>query len=247
MQGLFSVENSRPAWANKIKDIATRIGGQAALARIMGIRQQSVSRWIRGEKEPSVASYAILLKLANEKEQPALFDRYLQRTGAEEVNEDLHKRKSQLRNKVSEIGKQSAMYEAVSIPLLKDPAAAGTARAINEREIETVLTFPREFVGKGSGLVALKVSGDSMAPFIETGYIVLVDTSEREPKRLVNTMVAARESDGVTIKWLRREGSQFMLVPQHTSLRHPVRLVGPDKDVSIIGKVIKWLGEPPKP
>jgi hypothetical protein len=51
---------------------------------------------------------------------------------------------------------------------------------------------------------------------------VLIDLTQKDPKRLVNDMVAARDAEGgVTIKWLRKIGNYYMLVPQHTSAAPP--------------------------
>jgi SOS-response transcriptional repressor LexA len=57
-------------------------------------------------------------------------------------------------------------------------------------------------------------------------------------------MVAAREGDGGTIKWLLRDGDTWLLVPQHVTPRHQVRMVRPEIDFSIMGEVIKWIGQP---
>ena len=84
-----------------------------------------------------------------------------------------------------------------------------------------------------------------MAPVVGDGYIVIVDVSRRDPKKLVERMVAAREGDGVTIKWLRRDGDTYLLVPQHVTPRHQVRIMRQEGDFSIVGEVIKWIGQPP--
>jgi phage repressor protein C with HTH and peptisase S24 domain len=95
--------------------------------------------------------------------------------------------------------------------------------------------------------VAIRVTGDSMSPILEEGYVVLIDLTQKDPKRLVNEMVAARDSEGgVTIKWLRKIGKYFMLVPQHTSQRHEPQMIESDDDWAVVGKVIRWIGEPPK-
>lgn len=108
-----------------------------------------------------------------------------------------------------------------------------------------MLPLPRSWFRRTGELIALRITGDSMAPIIQDGYIVIIDTSKRQAKQLVEKMVAAREDDGVTIKWLRRDGDTFLLVPQHVSPRHPVRIVQPFGDFSIVGEVVKWIGEPP--
>jgi SOS-response transcriptional repressor LexA len=83
-----------------------------------------------------------------------------------------------------------------------------------------------------------------MSPIIGDGYIVIIDTSRRDPKKLIERMVAAREGDGVTIKWLRSDNGTFLLVPQHVTPRHQVRVMRADGDFSIVGEVVKWIGQP---
>lgn len=132
------------------------------------------------------------------------------------------------------------------IRLLRDAVAAGTPRAVDEKETEQLLAFPKSWFTPGGELYALHVSGDSMAPIVNDGYIVIVNTGQRDPKKLIERMVAAREGDGITIKWLRRDGDLYLLVPQHVSTRHPVRVMRPEGDFSIVGAVVKWIGEPPQ-
>jgi len=75
----------------------------------------------------------------------------------------------------------------------------------------------------------------------------LVDVSRRDLKKLNERMVAARIGDSVTIEWLRKAGKFFQLVPQNTSLRHEIRILTEDDNWSIVGEVVKWIGEPPPP
>jgi SOS-response transcriptional repressor LexA len=134
------------------------------------------------------------------------------------------------------------------VPVLRDAAAAGTPRAIDEGEIEYTLTFPPSLLPRGGKLFGVKIEGDSMSPFLETGYVVLIDVASRSPERLAGRMVAAREGDGLTIKWLRKQGDGvYLLVPQNTSLRHQIHIMHADGDWSIVGEVVKWIGEPPPP
>jgi SOS-response transcriptional repressor LexA len=140
--------------------------------------------------------------------------------------------------------------DAVGVRLLKDPAAAGTPRAINEKDVDEVLPLPKSLCPNADHLVCIRVEGDSMSPILEAGYIVAIDTSQVDPRRLHGNMVAARAPDGgVTIKWLRKSGKDLMLIPQHTSMRHqPVVLPATEEDHEwgIVGRVLWWLGTPPK-
>jgi SOS-response transcriptional repressor LexA len=140
----------------------------------------------------------------------------------------------------------AAASDAVQVPLISGRVAAGTPRVVDEKHIEEKLCLPANWVRPSQRVIAVRVAGDSMSPIIEEGYIALIDIAQRDPRRLIGTMVAAREGDGVTIKWLRKEGEYFQLVPQNTSLRHPVRVLTAESDFGIVGRVIRWIGEPPK-
>ena len=134
-----------------------------------------------------------------------------------------------------------------SIPLLHDSAAAGTPRVIDEEEIEQLISMPRSWLPKGGTLYAIRISGDSMSPAVCDGFICIIDVQQRDPKKLVERMVAARDTDGVTIKWLRSDGDQYLLVPNNVSPRYPVRIMREEGDFSVVGRVVKWIGEPQQP
>ncbi len=219
---------------------------QAEFAKRMGVSQATVSDWERGRKEPSIDSYNKLARLCPDDAEAKWFvQRYLKLTGMDQIAASYRNKAKIEQFRTSEVNE-----DVVRVPMLKDAAAAGTPRAIDEKEIEKHLAIPQEWVGRRSTITAIKVVGDSMSPILEEGYIVLVDTNDRDPKRLINQMVAARDEDGVTIKWLRRGDRKdvFLLVPQHTSVRHPVRLlVEGSAEVEVVGRVLKWIGEPPPP
>jgi SOS-response transcriptional repressor LexA len=199
---------------------------QEDLAVACGVSRGAVARWEAGEDMPPPRVFVVLAKYAISQDQRWW---WLGLAGIEK--KDLE-------------GIQQVNIKMV--PLLKDSIAAGTPRAVDESEIERQLIFPTEWLPQTGTVTALRVAGDSMSPLIDSGYIVLVDTSQRDPKKLINKMVAAREADEVTIKWLRQEGRFFHLVPQHTSPRHPIRILTPESDIAIIGEVIRWIGAPPK-
>jgi SOS-response transcriptional repressor LexA len=139
---------------------------------------------------------------------------------------------------------------AKNVPLFKGKIAAGHGREI-EGEIEQELPLPPQWFAPGSNIVALKVDGDSMAPLVNSGYYVLIDTSEREPKRLAGHMVAARSPHGCTVKWLRKstDTGYYQLIPQHVSEEYPIRTITPQNvhEFGLIGRVVKWIGEPKPP
>lgn len=81
-----------------------------------------------------------------------------------------------------------------------------------------------------------------MEPILKEGYVVAVDTSERDPRRLVQKMVLVRERSGddagVTIKWLDRSPGGYTLTPENKDVRPTVMT----EDHEIVGRVIWWHG-----
>ncbi|HEY4358251.1 MAG TPA: XRE family transcriptional regulator [Acidobacteriaceae bacterium] len=199
---------------------------QADFGRKYGVSQVAVSRWEKGLDQPSTK---ILLQMAEDTSDARLKEDLLAIAGIK---------------RVPETGAPS-LPPLRLVKQLRDSVAAGTPRATDESQIERMLPFALDFFPGGGELYALKVSGDSMAPIVPDGYIVIVDTSRRDPKKLLKHMVAAREGDGVTIKWLRNDGDIYMLVPQHTSIDYPVRIMRPEGDFSIVGEVVYIMGKPP--
>lgn len=232
---------SRPGWSEKIALLRRDLGiTQVTLAQRLQIKQASVSRWETGEAKPTASNFMALAEMAPAGELREFFHSLAERAAGVKIDRG--------DQPVGKKGPRPVPSEGVArIPLLKDSAAAGSPRQLDERAISIYIEFPAQWCPKAQHCIAIKVTGDSMSPTLEEGFIVFIDLSQKDPKRLVNEMVAARDGEGgVTIKWLRKVGNYFMLVPQHTSQRHQPQMIETDDDWAIIGRVIKWVGEPPK-
>lgn len=201
---------------------------QKPFADEFGVTQAAISNWEKGVDRPSEKALAKLAMMTANEE---LRDYFLQESGISNLVP------------IREISESAP--ETIAVRLLRDSVAAGTPRALDEHQIDQILRLPKRWFPRSGEIYAVIVSGESMAPIINNGYTVFIDTSRRDPKKLIEKMVAAREGDGVTIKWLRKDGDVYMLVPQHVSPRYPVRVMRPEGDFSIVGEVLKWIGEPP--
>lgn len=242
-----------PQWALQVVNLrkSQRLTQQAFAAKL-NVTQTSVSSWESGTKEPKPEMYFRMAKIWPQAEQvPFLLKRAADISGAFQIpglDKMLGQSKKPVRStRQAKFGRFS--NEAVEIPLLKDAAAAGTPRQVQEREIEDMLPMPESLCPHPDSIVCIRVEGDSMSPVLEPGYIVAVDTAETDRARLYNQMVAARDPEGgVTIKWFRKSGNSEMLIPNHTSKRHqPVVIVAAaegEQGWSIIGKVLWWIGIP---
>jgi transcriptional regulator with XRE-family HTH domain len=179
---------------------------QAELARRCDVTQQAVSQWESGTDTPKPNALWRLAEIAATSEgSRRFFEREIARaSGIADADEQ---RAGALRNFLSgKAGRRTSSVSrasgsaGIAIPLLKDSIAAGTPRAMDEKNIERELLIPQEWLPaanrSGKGLVAVRVAGDSMSPIIEPGYVVLIDTQAKDPRKLLNKMVAAREDEG---------------------------------------------------
>ncbi len=213
--------------ARRLKALRVQRGwNQTQLAEACAVTQTQISRWEHAQDRPNSPAMAKLALMAAEADR----DWWLSQAGL---------------SGLGLTGAESADGDVRNIPLLRDPAAAGTPRVVEEKEIERQIPFPSDWLPRGGKIYALKIKGDSMSPVIEPDTIVLVDIAQRDAAKLVGRMVVAREGNGITVKWLRKDHDIYLLVPQHVSLRHPVRIMQPESDLSIVGVVVKWIGEPP--
>lgn len=249
-------DSSLPEWAVAVKALREHLAlNQSQFARELGVTQSAVSLWESGGREPSKSLYANLW-FAGYDSQVAPF--FWARSGlsSQKVQQILAPLKQKIETAPTAKSRKRTIQASVvsadrpyivSIPLLHDSAAAGVPRSIEEKDVDGYV-YSDIGLCRGEGvenLVALRVNGDSMSPILEDGYIVVLNTHERDPSKLYGHMVAAVSPDGgVTIKWLRKTGSEPMLVPQHTSLRYPIVLLNHEIGWRIAGRVLFWIGKP---
>jgi SOS-response transcriptional repressor LexA len=215
--------------ASKIKELLERPGmSQEVLGRRAGVDQAVVSRWKSGQRTPSAQSVIRIADLFEEEDKAWL----LSKVG---LSDDVH---------------EPIASRVKRVPLFKGKIAAGHGREI-EGEIEDELALPRQWFSTSSKIIALKVDGESMSPLVNHGYYVLIDSAQTDITRLAGHMVAARAPQGCTVKWLRKDQDSgfYLLVPHHVSESYPIRTITPENqhEFGIIGRVVRWIGEPKPP
>ena len=128
----------------------------------------------------------------------------------------------------------------VSIPLVRDEAAAGPPRAVADDEIEGFCLVYESWAKRPEDYICVRVKGDSMEPILPDGSIVAINLKNRAPGRLKGKIVAARHGGGVTVKELRRSesGEDWLLVPYNKE--HSPIVIKAEEDNPIIGKVAWW-------
>ncbi|HWR17147.1 MAG TPA: XRE family transcriptional regulator [Terriglobales bacterium] len=249
---------AKPDWADRLTAVRKRVGGnQASFGQRLGVSQVTVSNWEAGRITPAAENFLKIGQIAGDPDcwyfwQLAGLDRDAMDTAMTSLGKKVHPQSLTILFEPAPgalkagSGNLKKIPDAVAIPLLKDAAAAGSPRTIQERDIEDMMILPRKWVPRPDHATCIKVMGDSMSPILDDGDIVVIDTSVRDRSKLYGKMVAAVSPDGgVTIKWLRKSGKSEMLVPQHTSPRHQIVVISDDPEWEIIGRVCWRMGRVP--
>ena len=121
--------------------------------------------------------------------------------------------------------------ETRQVPLLGRVAAGGPILAVEN--IETMMTVAREWAGGGE-VFFLQVRGDSMAPFILQGDLVLVRSQASADN---GDVVVALLEDEATVKRFYRENHHVVLKPDN-SRWETLRVKEGEPGFRLAGKVI---------
>lgn len=125
----------------------------------------------------------------------------------------------------------SHFSQSVSLPIVGTVRAGQLHPAIED--VQGYFAVDRGQV-KGEGCFCLRVKGDSMiGAGIFNGDLALVRPQPTAENR--DTVVVMVEGEA-TLKWFFREKDHFRLQPANPNM-DPI-IVGPERDVSIVGKVI---------
>lgn len=205
----------------QLKEMREALGlGQVAFAKVFDVKQSQIARWETGDRPmPLVA----VLKVA-EIAPPERKDGWLRAAGISAPKKE--KRDSSVRE----------------VRVLRDSSALGTIRATYEEEIEFTWEIPQQLIPvKGGVLQAIRVPDDGMSPILERGFVAVIDITQRDPRKLVNSMVVTRDKEGVAIRWLRRDMGLDLLIPNDLQ-RHTMQALETGR--ALAGAVVLWTGKP---
>jgi SOS-response transcriptional repressor LexA len=220
---------------------------QHALAQKLGVLPWAVASWEQGRWEPSEKHYIQLARLAGADGAPFFLGKVgMNRDTLQSLLPVSAQQLPEIRIYTTEEwkpGTQDRLRFQVQVPVLRDEAAAGSPREINERDIDSFIAVPAKFVPKGpAAYTGIFIRGDSMEPILRDRFIVVVDHANRDPARLRGRMVAALVQDGVLVKWLAREsrGERLVLRSQNPAYED-IAMESPHTN-PIIGDVVFWWG-----
>ena len=232
----------------RIKKLRKALGlTQHALAQKLGVLPWAVASWEQERWEPSGEHYAQLARLAPPEEARFFLGKLgLDREAVLSKWPEAFPQPPEIRIYTTEQwkpGTQDRLRFQVQIPVLRDEAAAGSPREINERDVDSFIAVPSKFVPKGLGAyTGIYIRGDSMAPVLNERFIVVVDHTNRDPLRLRGRMVAALLPDGVLVKWLARGTRRDRIVLRSQNPDYEDLILDSPETNPIIGDVVFWWG-----
>jgi len=215
-----------------------------------------VSRWERGNQEPSAGSYIDLGNLAG---APHCWY-FWGRAGLQ--TEDLMRVLPRLGRRFNRPpamdfriahagsgGKKLSTLQLITIPLLKVAVASHGGRGdssamLHDAPVENVIAAPKEWCPNPSATTCLRIRGNSMIPLIYDGYILAVDSAQTDLSELNGKVVIAWHKDmGLMVSRFQHYDHTEVLQPENNECESIV--LNKKHKWKILAKVLWWIGKAP--
>lgn len=254
----------RTEWASKIKELRKALNlSQVQLSRRLAVTKKTVAEWEQSRQPPSPERCLQLARMI----PPGRLRRWFTRNALERIGADAplvleallaspgrgstqtplpaeELRVISRADWAERLRALKGLDPYVSVPLLKDAAAAGAPRTISDADLEGYALIPSAWCPNPANVTCVRARGDSMAPIVHDGAVVAVDHSQRDPHLLHQKMVAARYQGGVVIKWLERQADGALHLVSEHKRRPPLKLARTNQN-PIIG-LVSWWWNPPR-
>ena len=250
--------SGKPSWAKAIRSLRESLKlNQAEFGSRLGFSAMAVSRWERGAQEPPSHAYIGLGNLAHDSSCWYFWERAgLRSEHVMRVLPTLERntRFSKLQNfEIVSAGvgpkRQKDKVQLVALPVLKVVAASPGEKGddlhlLSEAPIENMLAAPKDWCPNPAYTSCLRVRGNSMAPMIQDGFVVAVDSSQIDMNSLDGKIVIAWHKDmGLTISRLRLYDHTAVLVPENSE--YGAVAISAKQPWKIVASVLWWVGKAP--
>jgi len=218
---------------------------QTAFAKAVGAGQGAVSKWEKGESKPYPDTFIQIARLTDDIDK--FF--FLDQAGVPREYFEGSPMASHLLNATTEMVAQSLSHSSETlvgfhstpkerrVPLITHANQLGDPNAT----VDYALSLPAAWLPQHSSVQAVRMS-ETIPPLVTGELICIVDTSRRDPDRLRECIVAVRTPHGVAPMKLREDNRTYFLAPLYDN-QQPVRILRASGEWSIIGKVLRWIGE----
>jgi SOS-response transcriptional repressor LexA len=250
-------KSSGPDWTKPIRELRKKLGlNQAELGLRLHYSAMAISRWERGEQEPTDRAY---IELGNLAAAPICWY-FWERAGLHPEN--LLRAMPQMREPRQTVADleivnagsgpqktQIKKQKLAAIPLLKVVAAAhgetgGHPSSLLSGPVDGIIAAPNDWCPNPAATTCLRVRGNSMAPLIQDGYILAVDSSQNDQLQLNGKLVIAWHKDrGLAVSRFRRFDHTQVLEPENHGYESIT--LGAKQRWTILAKVLWWIAKAP--
>jgi SOS-response transcriptional repressor LexA/transcriptional regulator with XRE-family HTH domain len=248
-----TTKSGKPEWAVRITALRRYAAlTQSQLGSQLNCSAMAISRWERGEQEPPANIY---IQLGNITGDPECWY-FWARAGLHSVDlmRVLPAAYSRLRRdplpglQVIHAGAHRIKKGAnglVAIPVLPITAATHGGKgdpelAFDQVRPEGMLAAPSLWCPNPAYTSCLRVRGRSMMPVLHDGYIIAVDTSQTNRRKLYGEIVVAAHNDqGLIVSRLQRYEDAEVLVPENREYES-IPISTPDWRIK--ARILWWIG-----
>lgn len=219
---------------------------QREFAELCGVGQSAVSQWESGDDVPTPSTYIRLAAIANEPlrtyfwEQSGLSREAIASAATLEQNATY--------TKPPRIKLEPRRAQTAAILLSGEPQMMEICllrNAMSEEDVDYSFPFPSDWLPQGGRVIAVRAIGETAVPIVSEGDIVLIDVSRRDPRRLVDEIVAERAGRSIKVKWLRELGGMFVMLPHigrpPEEVKRETKVIQGRGDQDIMGAVVGWI------
>ena len=236
----------RSSILNRIKKIFQGLT-QTEVARICGVTQQAVNRYL---KKNILPNYDAMLRIA--KYGRVSIEWLLTGKGAKEIPvvavremEAIYPAPSinlvTYADYKNRLQKQISEKDCISIPIISESAAARYPLTLEDWDIESFAWVQKAWVNLQHSYVCLRVQCNCMDPIIRKGFVVGIDITENDPLKLESKIVATRYNGCVTLRCLKLTEKEYVLLPYNATVIKPI-VIPISASNHFIGKVTWWCG-----
>jgi transcriptional regulator with XRE-family HTH domain len=231
---------------------------QREFAEKLNISPMAVSRWERGQLEPTAGAY---IRLGNLADDPLTWF-FWQRAGltTADIMRVLPAAEHRLRRErldsltVVHAGVREKQVKAkpadfVAIPVLPvNVATLGEpteeVEDLDQLKPESLWAAPASWCPNPARTISFRVKGNSMSPLILNGYLIAVDTAKSSREKLRGQIVVAwsKKTKQLVVSRLIRFDHTDALVSDRRE--HQSVSLAAESGWRIVGKVLWWAGKP---
>lgn len=203
--------------SDRLQKLAHRLGGASEIARRANIDPSLISRYLRGNTQPTVSNLAAIAQGCGVSLDWLVFGRSSFTVGLDEQHQQ-------------------------TIPYYAQGASAGPGVFAEEAPPSALIALPPPLLSRNScALFALPAEGDSMEPLIRNGALLIAERTQT-PREGIHVLV---RNEMLLVKRIQPRDPGILRITSENPAyaTEDARLDDPHQNLRILGRVI-WIGHP---